>query len=74
MSFTRDWTVGDAPPEVVEAGGETNLIEVEFVTDVTAPGNWNFAINDFGEMDIEIPDAVNPDIGPDNELYTIVAR
>lgn len=50
------------------------LLNVNFVTDVDTQSNWNFALNDFGEIDVLIPDEVNPDMGPDNEEYTTIPR
>jgi len=71
MSFSRNWTNQES--EAVEEGVD-QLLTVDIVNDVTEPGMWNFAMNDYGEMDIEIPDEINSDIGPDNEAYTTVTR
>lgn len=46
------------------------LIDAEFVTDVENQPNWNFALQGFGDTDVQIPDEINPDMGPDNEEYS----
>lgn len=48
------------------------LIDAEFVTDVENQPNWNFALQGFGDTDVQIPDEVNPDMSPDNEEYSIL--